>query len=225
VAAEISGAAALYIGAENRKRVLFEGAERAPLLHLATHATADANAMEQSRIVFSPPSSSSSSADYLFLRDAYGLELGDVELAVLSACDTERGPVVRGEGVQSFSRAFLAAGARSTVTTLWRVADGPTATLMKIFYHHLQRGLPRDEALRRAKLRMLASDSAMAHPHFWAAFVLSGDGIRPVPRAVSWPVLVLSAMILALASVGTAQLLRRWRSSLDRLPSGVAKLH
>ena len=36
-------------------------------------------------------------------------------------------PEMRGEGVQSFSRAFLAAGARSTVTTLWRVADGPTA--------------------------------------------------------------------------------------------------
>src|SRR3712207_7447999 len=44
----------------------------------------------------------------------------------------------RSEGVQSFSRAFLAAGARSTVTTLWRVADEPTADFMEVFYHHLQ---------------------------------------------------------------------------------------
>jgi tetratricopeptide (TPR) repeat protein len=222
VAAEISGAAALYIGAENRKAALAEQAQRAPIIHLATHATADANAMELSRIVFSPPTASSSTADYLFLRDAYRLTLGGVELAVLSACETERGPFVRGEGVQSFSRAFLAAGARSTVTTLWRVADRPTANLMKIFYHHLQRGLPRGEALRRAKLRMLATDSEIAHPHFWAAFVLTGDGVRPVPRAVSWQASVLSIVILIVLAVAADRMLRQSRRGRQ---NWVAKTH
>jgi hypothetical protein len=112
-----------------------------------------------------------------------------VELAVLSACETERGPMLRAEGVQSFSRAFLAAGARSTVTTLWRVADGPTADFMAVFYHQLQRGLTRDEALRQAKLRFLQSGNALADPHYWSAFVLTGVGSRPVPRAVSWALL------------------------------------
>ncbi len=212
VADEISGAAALHIGANNRKAALYESRERAPILHLATHATADANAMAQSRILFSPPDGSGSSADYLFLRDAYHLPLTGVELAVLSACDTERGPLLRGEGVQTFSRAFLAAGARSTVTTLWRVADGPTTNLMRIFYHHLQRGVPRDEALRRAKLRMLESGSPQAHPHFWAAFVLTGDGIRAIPRAVSWPVFLLSVMVPIVACAAVARPLHRLRS-------------
>lgn len=45
----------------------------------------------------------------------------------LSECETEAGRVARNEGIQSFSRAFLAAGARSTVTTLWRVEDHATA--------------------------------------------------------------------------------------------------
>ena len=199
IAGEIGGAVVLHIGPDNLKAALFQAGERAPILHLATHAAANADAMEQSRIVFSPPAGSGSSADYLFLRDAYKLPLTGVELAVLSACDTERGPLLRGEGVQTFSRAFLAAGARSTVTTLWRVADRPTANLMRIFYHHLQRGVARDEALRRAKLRMLESGSTLAHPHFWAAFVLTGDGLRPVPRSVSWPVFLLITMIPVVA--------------------------
>jgi CHAT domain-containing protein len=137
------------------------------------------------------------------LREAYDLPLDDVELAVLSACHTERGRLLRGEGVQSFSRAFLAAGARSTVTTLWAVADGPTANFMEGFYHHLQRGVSRAEALREAKLRFLASGSTLAHPHYWAAFVLTGEGLRPIPRALSWTWVAGAAIALG-AILGAA---------------------
>jgi hypothetical protein len=119
---------------------------------------------------------------------------------------------VRGEGVQSFSRAFLAAGARSAVTTLWRVADAPTADFMAIFYHHLQQGLSRDEALRRAKLRFLASHSAQADPHFWGSFVLTGDALRPIPRAVEWKTIVLwGATVAALLALAAVIALRRRR--------------
>ena len=55
--------------------------------------------------------------------------------------------LVRGEGVQAFSQAFLAAGADSVVTTLWRVADGPTADFMKSFYYALARGESKGAAL------------------------------------------------------------------------------
>jgi CHAT domain-containing protein len=213
-ASEIGGAAIMRLGAENQKAYLYESRDRAPILHLATHAMADANEMEQSRIVFSPSPGSGSEADYLFLREAYDLPLTGVELAVLSACDTERGRVVRGEGVQSFSRAFLAAGARSTVTTLWRVADAPTADFMRVFYHHLQRGVSRAEALRRAKLRFITSDSELAHPHFWAAFVLTGDGSRPIPRALTWRVVVATGVVLAAVVVAAARTVRKRRRRL-----------
>jgi CHAT domain-containing protein len=186
---------------------------------VASHAIADADAMERSRILFSPPAGRDHSADYLFLKEAYELPLDGVELAVLSACETERGKFVRGEGVQSFSRAFLAAGARSTVTTLWRVADRPTADFMAVFYHHVQRGLPRDEALRRAKLSFLGSGTMLTDPHFWAAFVLTGDGPRPVPRALSWAaVAAITGAFLVLAALALWMI--RWRraakSSLQR---------
>jgi tetratricopeptide (TPR) repeat protein len=209
IAGELSGTAALHLGHDNRKAHLLAQGEQAPVLHIASHAAADTSVLEQSRILFSP-ASAGEPADYLFLREAYELPLDEVELVVLSACDTERGRFMRGEGVQSFSRAFLAAGARSTVTTLWRVADGPTANFMEVFYHHLQRGLPRAEALREAKLRFLESGSTLAHPHYWAAFVLTGEGLRPIPRAVPWT--WVAAIGIVVGAIGCGAVGSRVRS-------------
>lgn len=214
-ASELAGTSILHVGPDNRKAYLAVAAERAPILHLATHAIADLNAMEQSRIVFSPAAGSSAGADYLFLREAYDLPLKGVELAVLSACDTERGTITPAEGVRSFSRAFLAAGARTTVTTLWRVADGPTAEFMTLFYHHLQAGAPRDEALRLAKLRFLQSGTDLASPDIWAAFVLTGDGAEPIPRALPWSRVAAAPTVVLLSVVGII-VLRRHRRRLDR---------
>ncbi len=201
IAAQFGGRSLLHLGSDNRKAYLQNERSPAPILHLATHAVADVNAMEQSRILFSPARSSATGADYLFLKEAYDLPLKGVELAVLSACDTERGRMLRGEGVQSFSRAFLAAGARSTVTTLWRVPDRPTAAFMKVFYYHLQRGSSRAEALRQAKLRFISSGSDLSHPHYWAAFVLSGEGEQPVPRAMRWSSVWIAAALVVMAAV------------------------
>jgi tetratricopeptide (TPR) repeat protein len=209
IASELGGRSILHLGAGDQKVHLLDAAEEAPLLHLATHAVADTDAMERSRILFSPRNGGQSSADYLFLKEAYDLPLQHVELAVLSACDTERGQLLRGEGVRSFSRAFLASGARSTVTTLWRVPDAPTAAFMKAFYYELQRGEPRDAALQTAKLRFARSGTDLADPHYWAAFVLTGEGLRPVPTAMRWSSLALAAaaaifLLIALAFLAGA---------------------
>ena len=212
VAKELGGRAALHLAEENRKTYLVESSERAPVLHLATHAVADASALERSHIVFSSADPRGDTPDYLFLREAYALKLDGVDLAVLSACDTESGRLIRGEGIQSFSRAFLAAGAQSTVTTLWRVADQPTADFMQIFYHHLGRGEPRDQALRQAKLRFIASSANQADPHYWGAFVLTGDGFDAVPRAITWKMIAASVVVLAVAAFAGARTYRRMKS-------------
>lgn len=208
VAGQLGGHARIYIGAANRKSYLADGAGHAPMLHLATHAVADTSALEQSRIEFTG-GPAGGTPEYLFLKEAYALRLDGVELAVLSACDTARGRMVRGEGIQSFSRAFLAAGARTTVTAMWRVADRPTADFMEVFYHHLGRGVARDEALRRAKLRLLHDGSALSDAHYWSAFVLTGEGDAPVPRAVTWNMVWLSAAAITIAFAATILLTRR----------------
>jgi CHAT domain-containing protein len=119
-----------------------------------------------------------------------------VQLVTLSACDTERGKLVRGEGAQGFNRAFLAAGADSSVASLWRVADRPAAEFMKHFYYELSRGRAKSEALRTAKLAFLRSHSKLAHPRYWAAFVLSGDGRSPIAPVIPWGVLLGSAGVV-----------------------------
>ncbi len=192
IAAELGGRPILYLGEANRKEQLREHTG-APLLHIATHAFVDPGAIEQSRILFSSRQRGGP-ATYLFLNEAYELPLTDVELAVLSACDTERGRLMAGEGVESFSRAFLAAGARSTVTTHWRVPDATTGAFMRVFYRHLQRGATRAEALRRAKLQFLESAGPANDPHYWAAFTLTGEGLRPVSTAIRWSSIIAAAI-------------------------------
>jgi CHAT domain-containing protein len=98
---------------------------------------------------------------------------------VLSACETGVGAKVPGEGLVGLTRAFQAAGAASVVATEWKVADRSTSTAMVVFHEQLQKGVPKDEALRAAA-RVLAGDKATSHPYFWAPFVLIGD-FQPLP--------------------------------------------
>ena len=105
------------------------------------------------------------------------LKIG-AELTVLSACNTGSGEFVTGEGVMGMSRAFLAAGSRSVVVSLWPVASKQTERLMVDFYRHLRGGKPAAEALRAAKLDLIEqarkTGSIEAHPFFWAPFILLG---------------------------------------------------
>lgn len=193
----------LFLEEDDLKNLFLAGkASGAPVLHVSTHAFADADNPENSRMLFSP-ASPDGTADYVFLRELYDLDLRNVKLATISACDTERGKMVRGEGVQAFSRALLSAGAGASLTTLWRVDDQATAEFMKQFYFFaLEKRQSKAEALRSAKLKFLNSETRLAEPRYWASFVLNGDGATPVPSVWSWSTLaVFGVGLLALASM------------------------
>jgi CHAT domain-containing protein len=117
------------------------------------------------------------------------LDLRNVDLAVLSACETGLGEVEGGEGLLGLQRAFQVAGARSVVASLWQVDDLWTRQLMERFYRNLwQKKMGKLDALREAQgwllteapkpgLVLLEGDRKPVRtpPYFWAAFVLSGD--------------------------------------------------
>ena len=108
------------------------------------------------------------------------LDLSNCELAVLSACDTNVGERRAGQGVASFQRALQMAGARSVMTSLWRVPDEATKELMLDFYRRIWvEKEPKGRALWESKKRLReAKDPRGLRKHStrdWAAWVLTGD--------------------------------------------------
>ena len=94
----------------------------------------------------------------------------------MSACNTGYGQLAEGEGIMSLGRAFLYAGCKSVVISLWLANDLSTKTIMQYFYQQLSQGKSKNESLRQAKLSYLESaDALRAHPYFWANLVAVGD--------------------------------------------------
>lgn len=177
----------LYLGSKARRDVFQGDLGSYTTLHVAVHGEVDTRDPRHSGLVLS---SEADTPEMFTLMDVLGLSL-DADLVVLSACETARGPIVRGEGVQSLACAFVEAGARSVIASLWRVEDDKAADLMISFYRrHLDRHDPPARALRQAKLDLRRSRSARgkavqvrdeqaeiyvaANPYFWAPFVFIG---------------------------------------------------
>ena len=154
------------LGTEANLASFKEMAKDYRIIHLATHACAgESDAFN--KIYFAD--------GYLTNFDLNNLEL-NAELAVLSACNTGSGQLVKGEGVMSLSRGFILANCPSTLMSLWTVDDCITSDLMLRFYEKLKAGLPKDKALQLTKIEHLESaDKAGLHPYYWAAFLQSGN--------------------------------------------------
>jgi tetratricopeptide (TPR) repeat protein len=113
----------------------------------------------------------------LTAEDVSGLNLLDTDLVVLSACETGLGKVRTGEGVFGLRRAFVLAGTKGLIMSLWKVPDEETGKLMEDFYHRILREQPgqsRPEALRAAQLAMKEKEE-YRHPLYWGAFIYEGD--------------------------------------------------
>ncbi len=108
----------------------------------------------------------------LLAEDVTGLDLLNTELVVLSACDTGLGDIHAGEGVFGLRRAFVLAGAKTLVMSLWKVPDHATQELMVDFYERVLLGEGRAEALHAAQRSL---KERYPHPRYWGAFICQGD--------------------------------------------------
>ena len=145
------------------------------VLHFATHASANDEYPDYSFLALASDKNQDS-VSFLYVKDLYAKDL-NAELITLSACETGIGKFQRGEGILSLARGFNYAGAKSLVTSLWKVNDETTSQIMNFFYKNLDKGQSKNEALRNAKLEYLrtSDDSVLKHPYYWAGFVISGD--------------------------------------------------
>ena len=106
------------------------------------------------------------------------LDLTGVDLAVLSGCETGAGIIVPGEGIFGLRRAFLIAGARTLVMSLWRVKDEDTRYWMKYAYESRLDRQTVPQAMKSASLAVLECAAAAwptDHPFYWGAWVSAGS--------------------------------------------------
>jgi CHAT domain-containing protein len=147
------------------------------VIHLAAHAAADPQYPDRAALVLGIAPNTSDDG-LLQVREIMRLPL-KAELVTLSACDTNVGTSEGEVGMVSLEQAFLIAGARAVVASLWNVEDRSTTALMKAFYTHLAQHEDKALALAHAK-RDILEQYGDASPYYWAPFVMVGEGTQPV---------------------------------------------
>ena len=162
------------IGEHATKNEVLKRLSSVALVHIAAHGR-----METGEIALapnpSPVSRTPTVKDFvLTMKDVLNVQMR-ARLAVLSCCHSARGEI-KAEGVVGIARAFLGAGARSVLVSLWAIDDKATMEFMKIFYQHLMKGESASAALNQAMKSMRESDE-FSEVDYWAPFVLIGDDV------------------------------------------------
>ena len=134
-------------------------------LHFAAHATLNGRRPGTSGVMLADGA--------LDLPAIRRLDLS-ADLVTLSACETALGFEVGGEGIVGLPHAFLAAGARGAVVTLWPIRDRSAADFMAAFYRELSTGAVPPAALLRVRRDWITSGGTRSHPSRWAPYVLVG---------------------------------------------------
>ena len=142
------------------------------LIHLATHGIFDDRVPAGSGLALSRSSAEGTPVEWFVnVHDIARLDLR-ADLVTLSGCDTARGTLLNGTGLVGLTRAFLQAGARRVMSSLWAVSDRATRELMQAFYDsYLEAGLRPAAALRRAQLD-IAGRQGWRDPYYWAGFAI-----------------------------------------------------
>jgi CHAT domain-containing protein/tetratricopeptide (TPR) repeat protein len=164
------------------------------LVHLATHGKFLIGKPDNSFLV-------TGDGKVINLKEIKNLLLGNVDLVVLSACETGIGLTNQANGVEvlGLGYQFQRAGAKATIASLWSIHDGGTQRFMDIFYGLLQQGTPKAAALQQAQIALITGDftaggklrgfrieptsnqapiaTSLKHPFYWAPFILIGNGL------------------------------------------------
>ena len=144
------------------------------VVHIAAHGC-----METGEIALSPnperESQTPAEEDYMLtMADVMSVKLR-AKLVVLSCCHSGRGEI-KAEGVVGIARAFIGAGARSVLVSLWAIDDEATLEFMKSFYHNFVKRRSASESLNHA-MTCLRESETFSDVKYWAPFTLIGDDV------------------------------------------------
>jgi CHAT domain-containing protein len=177
-----------YVGGEAIEKRFLEG-EGVRLIHVATHGYFENtkqmifreevnNSLFKSGLIMTGGGDLLSQGNGVHQKqgvltsyEALNLKLDNVELVVLSACETGVGEVKNGEGVYGLQRSFLIAGASNVIMSLYKVPDVVTMELMLNFYDNWLESNDKHDAFMKAKQTVRAKYNS---PYYWGAFVIIG---------------------------------------------------
>jgi CHAT domain-containing protein len=162
------------------------------IIQLYTHAS-DSSSTGEPVIYFAD--------SVLYLSDLVSDNKPVTDLIVLSACETGKGRVYKGEGVFSFNRGFAALGIPSAIVNLWSVDNESTYKLTELFYKYLAEGLTSDVALQKAKLEFIKTGAKeKSLPYYWAAPVLVGKAdLIELKKPIPWNWIVAITVFVAVS--------------------------
>lgn len=175
VSSTLSGNKILFSARNASRNKFLENVSQSKIIHLATHSLANQSEGLFSYIAFAQDSSNLSEPNLLLAGTISNMNL-TADMVVLSGCETGIGQFQRGEGVISLAYAFINAGAKSVISSLWKLNDKSTMNIMVKFYENLSQGMNKPNALRNAKLWYISQNPGQAsHPFFWSAFSCIGN--------------------------------------------------
>jgi len=126
------------------------------------------------------------------------------QLVILSACETNAGKNAKGEGIFSFARGFASAGIPSVAATLWKADEKTIYDISQKFHEYLSKGMPKDEALQKAKLSFIQNaDSEKQLPYYWANLILTGNNepLLLAGKQSSLPFILIAISIIAVMAI------------------------
>lgn len=194
---ELVGATILQ-GKSATLAAFWEQASRYKILHLATHGIDNIYRGDYSYLAFTKPDAATEGR--LFVEDLFQRTV-DADLVVMSACESGVGRYQAGEGAISLGRGFIAAGAKSVLSTFWSVNDAKSVNFMLEFYQQLRAGFAKDAALLQVQRNYVSTATQEeAHPFYWAAYFPVGD-MRPMAvgrtGARWWLLIAVGLMFIA----------------------------
>jgi len=182
----------VFLGVDaSEKRIKTMNLSNQRVVVFATHALlpGDLDGLDQPALAFSSPTVTGDNEDGLLtMSEIFRLKLNS-DWVVLSACNTGAGGGAGAEAVSGLGRAFIYAGSRAILVSMWPVETSSARKLTTGIFHYQSedRTLPRAKALQKSILELIDNQvfkdettgkivASYAHPFFWAPFIIVGDG-------------------------------------------------
>lgn len=156
---------------EASKENFIQNSSSSKILYLSLHGIVEPQNGDHSSLIFD-------NRNHDFVLRAYELNQLDLsdQLILLSTCHSADGKLHEGEGVNGLTRAFLASGARTVVSSFWAASERTSLNILHSFLNLIQKGEDLSTALQKAKIEYFkTAPPQQQHPFYWANFVVIGD--------------------------------------------------